>query len=1268
MMIKKQIWLVFFSLIIVSYVKAQAVNTINPGNWNDGSIWSSGTVPNFNSGTITINHAVTIPSGYSVSVDEVTLNSFLVVSSGGTLTLVNGSGVDLTMNATSSLAVNGEFILNNVATITQISGSSFSFGTGSSYRHRYQTTEGVPPVASWNASSNFYVEGFSNSSTIDLTSSAWNQNFGKFIYNCPSQKAAVNFNGLIKNTQSDFSFQSTGSSAARLTYNQTGVAIAVGGNFSILGNSRVAFSVDGTGSSLSIAGNFNYSSTSAIGSFLTNTGSFTINVTNDFVMNAGTGILYLTGSGGSAGIGTINLYKNFTLASGTITEAGTDPSNGNLRFIGNGSFTFVNSGTIINRINYFIASTVTLNLSTYPIAAGANSSFTLDGTIICGSLEPTGAIVSSIYLGNIRTPFNLRTYSSGSKIIYGGLGPQFMGDGQPSASGLTTVIDNSAGVSLYLGVVTTVTLNGVLQLENGMLFIGGGILNLNGTIAYNIGTLGGNGSSILNVGGSSGGSLGTLIFDPSNSTLGTLTLNRTGASGGVDVSSTITVSTQINLVNGDLSNTSGLTIAQGCTVTRYSSSQLLLNRLAHAAGDLYNLTYRTPSGSNVNFSGGLELPLSSDISALNNLTINLTQTGDIVQLPQDITINGSVALTRGTLAANTYTITMKGTTWSDDAGNFAQGTGLVVFNGTTTISGTSTANVGNIQLNTGSSLTCGNNVNISGDIEFQSGSTFDPSTFRISLTGSVLQTISANGADFFNVSVEKSGGNVQLTSNLDLINLLQFNTPSSNCTFQSNGFLTLLSTSDAVGTLTTPGTAQIYRLINGNTVTGDISVQRYMSGEGRIYRYISSPITNATVASWQDDFPITGTFTDPSPSSTICGYTMRSKTASLFFYNEKMPGDINSGYIAYPTSGLASSNPITVGRGYTAYIRECTNPTIVDVTGPINKGTITFSTISYTNTGDPTADGYNLVGNPYPCTIDWDQGWVKTRISPVISVRDNATGVFHYWDGTSGTISNGQIAPGQAFWVRATGANPVLRVTENAKAVSPNRVGEFFRNEMEAGIDYLSISISNKIVTDKTLVKLRPDSKNTFDDWDAPKLNNDAFDLFVLSEDNIEMAIDSRQSIGNASTIQLGIRDFESGDYELSLNETTGSFSNYDYTLVDLYTNKNVPFKDNYNFTIDRNPASFNKDRFIIRLASQNEPAYGGVLFPNPVDRYLYINGTDVSLDRISIYDNVGRLKQVNSFNEDNRIVIDLQEYSSGIYYLNISNQEGIKSYKVIKK
>ncbi|HEY9049454.1 MAG TPA: T9SS type A sorting domain-containing protein [Ohtaekwangia sp.] len=1173
--------------IITGHASAQSsgdFRTAQTGDWSSASTWESfngtswvaaSSAPSSSNGTITIlsGHTVTVPGGVTVTADQLVVQGNLTIALTGQLTLNDGASTDMTITSPAVVQVSGVLSRSNGSTIDNSSNAStLVFSSGSEYRHNYTTTVGSLPTATWDKNSTVSILGFTNTTTI-TADNTWAQALGHVVFNSTGQRGIVDFAGNLNTILGDFTVLNTGTNVLQLSASENPTITigsssdSFGGDILISGTSRVNFSTDGSNTHVIVYGNFGFNSSNVTGSSLTLTGTTTVDVYGDFSMNAtANGKLHMANTG-TTGNTTLNLYGNFSLQTGRIDELGSEPAQGSIRFLGSGSYTYLMTGSISGHINYYISSATTLDLSIYPMASSTPGTFQLDGTMVVGSQDVGGAIQLVVTGGNIRTVSTYRTYSSGSVIIYRSSGAQYMGPGQPTGTGITTVIDNSSGVSL----TGNRTIGGVIRLESGFLNLNNFALTSSGTMEVNAGVLKGTSTSSLFITGTTGGTWGTIKFDPLADTVGTLTINRSGTSGQVDLNSTVVVKNQLNLTQGILNNTSGLTMANNALITRYETSSISGQRPVITSGS-YGVYYRSTSAS---YDTGLELPDPTNATSLGGLTFLLAQIAHNVNLTQNITINGNVALNRGIFNLQSYTVTMKGSAWSDNAGNLTPSTSLIIFDGATSAGGTTNPLFGNIQLNSGKSLAFTRSFVIQGNINFATGSSFDMSTFTATLSGANAQTISVNGTTFSNITVAKSGSaGVQLTSALNLSGLLQFGSPSTNVNFASNGHLTLLSTTDASGS----GTAMIMRLQSGNTVSGDVTVQRYMSGEGRIYRYISSPVSNATVAQWKDDFPVTGNFSDPSPKQTICGYYVTPSSASLFYYDETVAGDINQGYVAYPLPGTTSAaSALQVGRGYTTFIRQCTNPTLIDVTGTINQGTITFP-LTYTN-NDASASGWNLVGNPYPATIDWDvTGWSKTRMSTIIAVTDNGSGMTRYYDaGVTEDIPNGQIAVGQAFWVRATGASPILRITEGVKV---STVAEFYRVGIK---ESFVVSLSNGELRDAAYVKIQDDAVAGIDEFDAPKINNPTFSFSTISDDNVPMAINALSGLDCGKIMKLGLKVTDGGTYTIAFDKR-GYFDNFNFILIDHYLNKEVDIVSNaYTFTIG-DEASQAFDRFSLRL------------------------------------------------------------------------------------
>lgn len=401
------------------------------------------------------------------------------------------------------------------------------------------------------------------------------------------------------------------------------------------------------------------------------------------------------------------------------------------------------------------------------------------------------------------------------------------------------------------------------------------------------------------------------------------------------------------------------------------------------------------------------------------------------------------------------------------------------------------------------------------------------------MNGSTDQSISMAGNTLHDLSIQSSGGgNVQLTSPLYLTGILSIS--STNSDLISDGNLVLRSLSQTES-------ASIASLSSGNSIIGDVTVERYMDGIGRTYRYLSSPVQSATVSSWMDDFPITGTFDDPSTGPGI-----RSANPSMFYYDETH-GGLNEGWLPYPVSGLAVENLLGTGLGFCVFIREAETPTVCDVTGQINQGEISLP-VMFTDTGDDDADGWNLVGNPYPCAIAWNKegGWQSESVSSGIAIRDNVIDGFRYSDGTVGDVPGGVIAMGQSFWVKTTGSNPSLVVNESAKTTGESN---FYRKK--ENVDYIEIALNGNTVSDKAFLRKRKGAKIGLDNFDVQKLENDHLTLSIVA-DNARLAISAVDEMPCEFDVPVTIKlnGVSSTTMEISVN-TFGLFENAKLSLYD---------------------------------------------------------------------------------------------------------------------
>jgi hypothetical protein len=411
------------------------------GNWNTTSTWqvstnggstwgaASSTPTNTNNSGITIQNTNTVTVTAAVSIDEAVVNTGgqININSGITLTIADGSGIDLTDNGT----------IVNSGTITPT--GTISFASGGTYQHSQDG--GTIPTATWNANSTCLITNI-----IGTFPSGLGQTFGHLTWNCPSQTKKSNL-GTLSTVNGNFTLTSAGTGELRFESATT----TINGNYSQTSGSIRLATVGGNDRTLTVGGSF--------------------------FISGGT-ILMTTGNG----LGTINVAGDFTYSSGSITETGS--GDGAIIFNGSGIQNYTGGGTFGNTINFTVNSGATLYLGNYLFGSGSDGTFTLSsgGTLGIGHsngiVSGTGATTSNV------ASTGTRTFSAGANYVYNGTVAQLAGSGLPTSAITGNVtIANTLGVTPTNDIIVsgTLTVNGLLTPTAAQVISGSGTLTGSGT-------------------------------------------------------------------------------------------------------------------------------------------------------------------------------------------------------------------------------------------------------------------------------------------------------------------------------------------------------------------------------------------------------------------------------------------------------------------------------------------------------------------------------------------------------------------------------------------------------------------------------------------------------------------------------------------------------------------------------------------------------------------------------------------------------------------
>ncbi len=399
----------------------QSKNTA--GNWNSSSSWqrynsgwsNAGSAPTSANGVITIQNGHTITVTANVTVDQIVVNSggILIVNSGVTLTIANGSGTDLDVHGT----------VRNAGTITVNASATIIFQNNGIYQHNHTTAAGTIPTATWATGSECQIIGYTSNSSAPSNL----QTFYDFTWNCPSQAQDISLGGSITTINGTLSIVSTGTknlwmTTGAYTLNVNGDLNISGGNFELIKGNQVT--------TLNLAGNFIQSG-----------GTFTVVDGNN---NA-----------------TLNLSGKMTHSGGTITQLGG--SIVTFVFKKTGTQVYAASGnTVSGSIDYTVNANAILDLGSSALL-GRNFTVSNSGGLVLGSVD---GISSSGATGNIQVS-GTRIYNTGSDYTFGATGAQITGDGVPATVRNFTV-NNTAGLTLS----DSVTISGTLTFSNGKITTG----------------------------------------------------------------------------------------------------------------------------------------------------------------------------------------------------------------------------------------------------------------------------------------------------------------------------------------------------------------------------------------------------------------------------------------------------------------------------------------------------------------------------------------------------------------------------------------------------------------------------------------------------------------------------------------------------------------------------------------------------------------------------------------------------------------------------
>ncbi len=444
--------------------------------------------------------------------------------------------------------------------------------------------------------------------------------------------------------------------------------------------------------------------------------------------------------------------------------------------------------------------------------------------------------------------------------------------------------------------------------------------------------------------------------------------------------------------------------------------------------------------------------------------------------------------------------------------------------------------------------------------------------------------------------------------------------------FDNDGAIDVKSSSVSTG---------VFNVQGSSSGSKTITFYRYIRKEG--WHYISSPVHNSS--------------TDVFWGGAIYAYDESTGSWTAISAGQTMP-DM---------------------KGYDVYYQTA-NHTIT-FTGTMNEGSVSMS-LTKDN------DGYNMVGNPYPATIDWQagSGWTKTNINDAVYIWDDTTqNTMTFISGVGTNGGTRYIPPTMAFFVKCNNASGgTLAMTDDVK------VGQSVAFRSSSTDNMLRLTLQGEKYADETVIKFTDDASEVFDpEQDAQKFfsyNVQVPQIYTKLPD-YDVAINAMPATLGNIDIPLFINTKVAGEYTIKFDFSDDNL-NMNVLLEDLDLNKTTDLQsDGYTF---ESKQVLDYNRFVIHfIPAQKVDNTGGTVSNNTttgmedeviqefniwsVMKVIYIDpNPDVTDGDIYVHDLNGRevIKQKYQSNSKNQILVD---EAPGYYIVSIiKGNQKLASQKVL--
>ena len=351
----------------------------------------------------------------------------------------------------------------------------------------------------------------------------------------------------------------------------------------------------------------------------------------------------------------------------------------------------------------------------------------------------------------------------------------------------------------------------------------------------------------------------------------------------------------------------------------------------------------------------------------------------------------------------------------------------------------------------------------------------------------------------------------------------------------------------------------------------------------------------------------------PMPTTVNMISTAKPVNGTTYTTPSNLPIPVGNGFIDYfigpntisgPSSAISAATITNIG-----YINQ-QNVTVYLWYTPSN-GTVlgTAGQLSFTTPTSGAADtyqGFNMVGNPYPSTLNLAQIFTDNNgIDNIYVLSDNtSTGAgYNVYTATGNSSpSPAYVVSGQGFLVHAKSGGQSLVFQEGEKAATQQLTGSSLLLGIPKQTDQPLTGLYMKMVQDSTVfdycgIYFRSDWVSTFKTGDAIDLDGLSPKVYMSSytSDGVRTAVNHQPDYTAGINVKLYANATTDGIYHLNIEGIRNIDTLYDIFLIDHYKKDSLDMRryGSYAFNIYKSDtSSFGASRFELSIHPRPLPAY----------------------------------------------------------------------------